>query len=117
MKVSRYPLPELLLSIFVVVVVSVLPWPDDSQRVSIMLFTSLSVVIALVWYFPVKATSPKWRWVHGLLGLIFLLSEWFYFGQQETGILDIFLIPVGIGVIVPVLCLYFRSAEHSRTSE
>lgn len=110
-KILKYPFAELLMSVVVVIIAALLPWQTASQRYSMVLFTAFSVVVALVWHFAVKATPFSLRWCHLLLGVVLLVVEWFIFGKQETGILDILLVPVGLGIIIAALSSYVRAAR------
>ena len=77
-----------------------MPWKTVSQRNSILLFVALSVVVALLWHFVVKATPSAYRWLHFAGGIVILAVGIFVDLTVETAILSILCIPLGLGILI-----------------
>ena len=96
----RYPIIEVTLTLLSVLVAMMMPWKTVSQRNSILLFVALSVVIALLWHFVVKATPSAYRWLHFAGGIAILAVGIFVDLTVETAILSILCIPLGLGISI-----------------
>ncbi|MDN8627123.1 hypothetical protein [Corynebacterium ureicelerivorans] len=96
----RYPIIEVTLTLLSVLVAMMMPWKTVSQRNSILLFVALSVVIALLWHFVVKATTSAYRWLHFAGGIAILAVGIFVDVTVETAILSILCIPLGLGILI-----------------
>lgn len=98
--IFRYPIIEVTLTLLSVLVAMMMPWKTVSQRNSILLFVALSVVIALLWHFVVKATPSAYRWLHFAGGIAILAVGIFVDVTVETAILSILCIPLGLGILI-----------------
>ena len=98
--IFRYPIIEVTLTLLSVLVAIMMPWKTVSQRNSILLFVALSVVIALLWHFVVKATPSAYRWLHFAGGIAVLAVGIFVDVTVETAILSILCIPLGVGILI-----------------
>jgi tryptophan-rich sensory protein len=94
---TRYPIVEILFAL-IAGVIGVLIDKSDQPVFSFVLY-ALSMIIGLV-FRPIANRTPLGVCgVYFVIGFVLILAEIFYFWHVETAILDIFLLPLGLGIL------------------
>lgn len=101
LNLSRYPTFELAIALLVGLV-GVLTDKSNQPLFSFVLY-ALCGVVGLILRPVVNRTSLRLCWIYLAAGLSVLLLEFLYFARETNGILDIFLIPLGIGIVIPAV--------------
>lgn len=71
--------------------------PETGDVVFVFVIYAVSLCVGVVWRIIANATPLRWLWAYVLLGVGLILLDVLYL-SQPTSILDIFLIPLGIGI-------------------
>ncbi len=109
-SVTRYPVVEILCAL-IAGVAGVVTDKSDQPLFSFVLY-ALSGSVGLMFRPAANRTPLRATWVYFAAGIAMMLAEILYFGRQETGILDIFLIPLGLGIMFAT----FGSVVHRLSS-
>ncbi|MDN6555883.1 MAG: hypothetical protein L0K74_05125 [Acidipropionibacterium acidipropionici] len=73
--------------------------PESDVMVFSFVVYALSGVIALIWRPLVDAAKAAIAWIHFIPGVGIVAWYGLYFARQEQGGFDIFLMPLGLGII------------------
>lgn len=113
---TRYPIIEVLFALISGLVATLTD--SSNQPVFSFVLYAMSGVVGLIFRPFANHTSLRKCWIYFAVGIAIILIEVLYLGRIETGILDIFLMPVGLGILFAAIgsVLHRLSSTSSATN-